>query len=113
MGQLAQFGVATGGRITFKRVYGAAHSAQYLCVVRTLLQLQSFFIECLQQFCCGLKEEFAELRGPIVREKRHPATSIRWYAVPLFWWTILYLSESPKRLSAWPMNKYPSAFRQR
>src|SRR5579859_3657716 len=91
----------------------ASYLAQYLFIFRTLLQLQPLFVECLQQFCCALKKEFAKLSRVIVREEVHPATSLRWYAVPLFWCSILYLSDKPKRLSACPINRYPSAFRQR
>src|SRR6476661_10628837 len=94
-------------------MHGAPYLAQHLFIFRTLLQLQPHFIEVLQQFCCALKEEFAKLSRVIVREEVHPATSMRWYAVPLFWCSILYLSERPKRLSACPINRYPSAFRQR
>src|SRR5258708_36824221 len=113
MGQATQFVVAAGCGISLERMDGAPHLAQDIRVLRVLFQLQPFFIERLQQFRCGLKEEFAQLRGAVVREETHPFTSMRWYAVPLFWWTIRYLSERPKRLSACPMNKYPSEFRQR
>src|SRR5258707_799049 len=113
MRQFTQFRVAARRRVAFQGMDGAPHLAQYFFIFRTLLQLQPLFIECLQQFCCALKEEFAKLGGVIVREEIHPATSMRWYAVPLFWCSILYLSERPNRLSACPMNRYPSAFRQR
>jgi hypothetical protein len=42
------------------------------------LQLQPNFIQGLQEFHGGFKEEFAHFRRALVREEVHEATSSRW-----------------------------------
>src|SRR5215510_7031042 len=103
--QLAQFLETARGGISLERVHSTAHRPDDVGITRMLFQLQSFLIEHLQQFCCALKEEFAEFGSALVGEKAHPCTSSRWYAVPLSWWIMRYLSESPKRLSACPTSR--------
>jgi len=54
-------------------MHGAAHLTQYIGVLGTLLQLQAFFIECLQQFCCRLKKSSrsSEARSSGKKPTRH------------------------------------------
>src|SRR5256885_1307867 len=103
--ELAQLFISTCGGVDLERVHSATHAAHDLGVVRTTFELQTFFVERLQKLLRALKEEFLQLGRSFFRKKTHCYTSIRWYAVPLFRWIILNLSLSPKRLSAWPMNK--------
>ena len=56
--------LTAGGGITFQGVNRAPNSTHNLGVCRGLLQLESLFVQGLQQFLRAFKEEFAQFGSP-------------------------------------------------
>ena len=83
MRQFAEFLKTNGCGVALKGVNNSSDGAHGFYVARCFLELQSLFIERLQQFQCGLKEQFLQFRCAFVREVTHEVTSICWYAVPV------------------------------
>src|ERR1043165_2150618 len=91
----------------------AANFTHDFQVLRIFLQIERAVVQRLQKFLRGLKEQVPQLRAALVRAMTHFASPTRTYAVPLLRYTIWNLSVSPRRLSAWPTNKWPPGFRHR
>ncbi len=77
VGQLAQFAITAGRRITLERVHSAADMAQLLDVARALLERETRFVHALENFLGTLEEEVAKLGGLLVGRKTHCAPSSR------------------------------------
>ena len=87
--------------------------ARCLDVGRIPFQGETLLVERLQQLLGALEEQVPHFGRAFVRGRAHACTSLRWYAVPLFWWIMRNLSLSPNSVSAWPTNRYPLGRRRR
>ena len=88
VGQFAEFAKTAGSCVPLQSVYGAPQAAGRFHIARSYLQAHRFIVQFLDEFSRALEEQLAEVAHPIIRSVTHALTSIRWYAVPLWLWSI-------------------------
>ena len=86
--EFAQLVKPARGGIPFQGVDGTADTTDDFLIGGMSFKLKPRFIERLQQFAGALKEESAQLAVAILGRTFQELTSLRWYAVPLFSWTM-------------------------
>src|SRR5260370_12694929 len=112
VGQLTQFVKSTRCGITLYSAHSPTDTANHFLVSGAGLEFEPGLVERLKQLVSALKEESAQLAAAILGRPSHVVASLRWYAVPLFSWTMRNFCVSPNRLSAWPTKRYPAGFQQ-
>jgi len=78
MRQFAELAQAAGGGVAFQCVHGATDGTNDLLVAGMFFELQSFFVQRLQQFLRGLEEKIHQLGVTFLGRNGHSRTSIRW-----------------------------------
>ena len=78
VGNFTEFAEATGGRVPFQGVHGAADAADELLIGGLLLEMKAGVVDDLEQFRGALKEESAEFGAAILGQEAQEFTSLRW-----------------------------------